>query len=254
MSVVSMRLPLAFVVLLLAPQLLGAQDRGSLVGTLYDFQTYRPVSGGTVSIVGTEIQTRAGRDGNFSLSDVPAGTLTIRIQAQGYVNSVEQVEVTPQEVSFVQFELLPFGATLSEVLVMTRRGDSDLSGAAPVDVTSRPGEESLSAADLLSRRVPGLSLSRGGGNIGSGSRVVIRGVSTIVGTSTPSIYLDGVRISDSGPGAGGVRSRRGLEILDEIPAAQVKRIRVLRGAAAAAMYGDSADGVILIETKRGDDP
>ncbi|MEX2570759.1 MAG: hypothetical protein WD737_05590 [Gemmatimonadota bacterium] len=45
-----------------------------------------------------------------------------------------------------------------------------------------------------------------------------------------------------------LRTMPSLEVLDQIPASQVKRIQVLRGSSAAARHGDSANGGILIET------
>jgi TonB-dependent starch-binding outer membrane protein SusC len=150
-------------------------------------------------------------------------------------------------VLFLQFAVLPLRATLNEVLVMAGQGGGGTDGS--VDVPDDLLGSAQTAADLLAYRVPGLSLGRSGGMVGSGSRIVIRGISSITQSSDPVIYLDGVRIGQRSS-SNETFNNVSFDVLDDIPASQVKRIRVLRGSSAAAMYGDSANGVILIETHR----
>jgi hypothetical protein len=228
-----------------APALV-AQE-GTIVGNALDEATLAPLAGGTVTVVGSGVSSPVGEDGSFFLPAVAPGSLTIRVTSQGYAASVDQVEVTPGEITFVQFQLLPLSATLNEVLVLARRGNSALDGA---EIPANRRESAVTAADLLARQVPGLSFSRTHGVVGSGSRVNIRGISTFTGSNDPAIYLDGVRIMEGSTG-GTSRTQTPFAVLDQIPASNVKRIRVLRGSSAAARYGDSANGVILIETHTG---
>ena len=114
------------------------------------------------------------------------------------------------------------------------------------------GLASMTAADLLAQRVPGLIVDRTSGAVGGGARVLIRGVSSMSGSNAPAIYLDGIRIDDRSAPLRGSREPQALHALELIPASEVKQIRVLRGPAAAASYGAASNGVILIETRRGD--
>jgi TonB-dependent starch-binding outer membrane protein SusC len=232
--------------MLAAASTLSAQQ-GTIVGNVFDQATMVPLAGSVVSVVGANVSSRVGADGSFFLPAVNPGSLTIRVTAQGYAASVDQVEVTPDEITFVQFQLLPLSATLNEVLVLSRRGNSPADG---VEVPSNRRDSAVTAADLLARQVPGLSFSRTGGMVGSGSRVNIRGINTFTGNNDPVIYLDGVRITEGSTG-GSSRTQTPFAVLDQIPASNVKRIRVLRGSSAAARYADSANGVILIETQTG---
>jgi len=239
-------LPVGVVALLFAVTPSVAQQ-GTVVGRLLEQNSLETLSVGTVSVVGAGIEVRVKPDGSFVLPAVRPGSLTIRVTSPGYANSVDQVEVAPDEVTFVQFQLVPLSAALSEVLVISRRREMTTDG---VDLPTDRSEMALTAADLLARQVPGLSYNRSNGAVGSGSRVSIRGTSTIVGRNDPIVFVDGIRISEVfGNGSG--RNRGPLAALDQIPASNVKRIRVLRGASAAARYADSADGVILIETHSG---
>ena len=218
-----------------------AQERSSLVGMVIDEATLQPLPGATVTLVDTRIRARTDGQGNFIVPDVPVGTFSLRVTADGYSGAVDQVTVTSGEVGFVQVLLVPMAMLLDEVLVMAGRRDAST-------VSPRANSAALTAADLLQQQVPGLSTGRSG-SIGAGTQVTIRGVKSFQLATRPAIYIDGVLVSDSGtqPALGGPK----MAVLDDIPAADVKRIRVIKGPSAGAMFGDSANGVILIETVQG---
>ena len=100
------------------------------------------------------------------------------------------------------------------------------------------GIETRTAADLLARKVLGITATGGPYD----SPVLLRGVNSINMNSEAAIFLDGVRLSNVFGNA--------MDRLRLIPAADVKEIRVLRGSVAAYLKG-SASGAILVETKFG---
>ena len=110
-----------------------------------------------------------------------------------------------------------------------------------------PGSRTLS--ELLIARLPGVSVLRSSGVLGAGSRVRLRGASSFISRREPLLVIDGTRVDGNQTSAtlnmdGLVPSR-----LDDIDVDDVERIEVLRGPAAAAMYGaDAAGGVIRITT------
>lgn len=225
-----------------------AQERATLFGTLFDQQTRQPLPGGSIVAADGVAEARSAQDGSFVLEGLPAGRVTVRMSAPGYTTAVEQVELVAGQTEFHQFAILPLSATLGEVMVLANRLRGPADSSAEVD-----GDSQLvasSAADLLAQRVPGLTFSRGSGDIGSGSSIIIRGVGSITQSTAPAIFLDGVRLGRSSGSLSAARSDPSLEVLDAIPASDVKRIRVLRGSSASAAYGDSANGIILIETRR----
>ncbi|GIS71881.1 MAG: hypothetical protein CM1200mP10_14580 [Candidatus Neomarinimicrobiota bacterium] len=92
------------------------------------------------------------------------------------------------------------------------------------------------------------SLPNGGLN-GEGASIRIRGSSTLSQSNEPVVYIDGVRVDNtaSGVGPGGTPSR-----LDKINPDAIERIEILKGAAAASLYGtQAANGIIQIFTKQG---
>ena len=226
-----------------AAQPVVAQQTSSIIGTVLDQTTLLPIAGGIVSLVDYGVEVTADEGGNFRFESIPPGSVTLRAGADRYSSAVDKVEVTPGEISVVQVHLLPVDLLLQEILVRAGRGPRE----ANVVVNDEQGSTALSAADLLEREIPGLTIGRSG-NVGADASMLIRGVNTIQGNPQPAVYLDGVRISGGAGGSGGIPR---LGVLKDIPANQIKRIRVLKGASAAAQFADSANGVILIETIRG---
>jgi hypothetical protein len=220
-----------------------AQQTGSLLGWVYDESGRVALEGVTILIEASGTRTVTDREGRFHLEAVPAGRINVRLTLDGYVSQVESVEITPLEESLMQFQMHPVAALLDEILVLL--GASRARGHTEAEAGGR-AEGSVTAADLLIQRIPGLSARRTSGSLGDGLRVSLRGASSIALSDQPAVYLDGVRIDE-----GGVVQMR---ILDQIPAADVLRIRVLRGPAAATRYPLSAAGVILVETRRATPP
>lgn len=207
-----------------------AQDDVRLAGVVGDERTSTPVASAKVTILGTELETVSGADGTFAFSEAPLGPVTVRVEVPGYPTVNEEVVVQEGAVVFVQFILPSVDAFLDEILVLGRS-----TGA------STPLSESRTAADLLVGQIPAASVSPGEVGLDR-SEVRLRGVSSISVRSEPAVYLDGVRM------AGGFGEA--LAMLRQIPANDVRDIQLLRGPAAAFVYG-AADGAILIRTRSG---
>ena len=105
----------------------------------------------------------------------------------------------------------------------------------------------------------GVSVAGGTGNSGAGAAIRLRGTTSVALTNQPLIYVDGVRTrSDEYPRNGifSGTTQRGANAnggpLNDINPEDIERIEIVKGAAAATLYGtDAAAGVIQIFTKRG---
>jgi outer membrane receptor protein involved in Fe transport len=226
-----------------------AQGTGGLVGAVLDATTLGPLTGASAEVVGGGLAATTDASGTLIFDAVPVGEVTLRIALPGYGTVVESFTVTNGETTFVQFHLLRIHAALDELLVQVDRG-AVRQGAAEARVSGQ-GPTSMTAADLLQQRVPGLTVDRSSGAIGGGAKVLIRGLSSMSGSNAPAVYLDGVPIGDRSSPLRGSREPQSFHVLEQIPASDVRRIRVLRGPAATARYAGAANGVILIETRRG---
>lgn len=231
---------LVIALLAFAPSLAAAQDGTGLMGLVLDEEDLLPISGALVTVRGQGLEVRTDEEGRFALDLVRSGMLDVRVEAAGYASIVEPLEIVSGEVSLVHFHLRPVAALLEGLIVGARSATDRSRGHTEHGIV--PGERmDRTAADMLLSRVPGLSARRADGATGTGLSVHFRGVSSFVLHSQPHIYMDGVRID--GGGAGG-----SIQVLDQIPASAVRRIRVLRGPASGTLYPTAAAGVILIET------
>ncbi|HWK90567.1 MAG TPA: TonB-dependent receptor, partial [Longimicrobium sp.] len=111
-----------------------------------------------------------------------------------------------------------------------------------------------SVAELLNARTPGVVIIPATGNVGTGSRIRVRGVGSLSLAQEPLVYVDGVRVNNqaaTGPINQGFGSNS-ISRFNDINPEDIESIEVIRGPAAATLYGtEASNGVIQIITKRG---
>lgn len=221
-----------------------AQPAATFSGRVVDDLNGLPLVGAMVSLPGAKLQALTDASGRFSIQDVPAGPHEVRFEAPGYVGVVERLVVA--DADFLQIRLDPMAAVLDEIMVMAGRPPRT-GGVSVRNVRTRDPERPWqSALDLLEAQVPGVIVRRGGG-LANGAAILIRGVNSFQSDGAPLIIVDGIHLDNA------QRGDNSFHTLDLIPAEAVSRIRVLKGAAEGSAYSNSANGVILIETVRGDE-
>lgn len=232
----------------------------TISGTVTD-ETGIPLIGASVLIKGTATGTVTDFDGAYSM-DIPDGVQTLVISYTGY---------TSQEVvtgaSNIMDIVLAEGITL-ETAVVTALGVQREEKAVGYAVQQVDGENvqrsgAVSAIDGLRGQAAGVNIVRSSGSAGGGSRIVVRGQTSLTGNNQALIVVDGVRINNSsfytedtgasstaGSTAGTDSSNRAMDLNPD----DIETINVLKGAAATALYGvDGANGVVVITTKKGTD-
>jgi TonB-linked SusC/RagA family outer membrane protein len=242
-----------------------AQQR-TISGTVLDSLTSQPVAQATVQIRGTDLGALTESDGDFVIRGAPSGEISLRIRRIGFTNTTVTV---PADQSQVTIRLQPSYLELGELVVTGRATQARRQNVA-TSVTSVQGEEvqetSQQAVDkALQGRVAGATISQNSGAPGGGTQVQLRGPSSIFARSAPLYVIDGVLVSDDAvaPNANAITSaatgsnpsldqdNQQNRIADLNPE-DIESIEVLKGPAAAAIYGQkAANGVIIIETKRG---
>ena len=196
-------------------------------------------------------------NGDFVLEmNDPANT--IRVSVIGYKAQEIDVDATKS----IMVELEPSDVALSEVTVtaeaksgnsLTNIEDRDkASSSVKVDLMDMKDVGVLSAADALQGRVSGLDIVSASGDPGSGSQLVIRGLSSM-GNNQPLIVIDGIpqfRVGENFDLSSA--DSEDISNLINIALQDIKSIEVLKDAASTAVYGSrGADGVLLIETRKG---
>jgi TonB-dependent SusC/RagA subfamily outer membrane receptor len=238
------------------PADLVAQERGTVAGVVLEAATQRPLPGVQVSIAGTQLGTLTNQEGRFIILNVPAGTRDVRVTRIGYAQTTQQVTVVAGETVTSNFTLAESAVPL-EGLVVTASGETqrvrergNVVGQIPVAELELSPITTLS--DVLQGRSVGVVVQRSSGTTGAGSRVRIRGSASASLGNQPLLIIDGIRVNESpnsfSIGIGGQTPSR----LEDINPQDIESIEILKGPAAAAMYGTAAaTGVIQVTTRRG---
>ncbi|MEY4594759.1 MAG: hypothetical protein RIQ47_1169 [Bacteroidota bacterium] len=218
----------------------------TLKGKILD-ETGSGLPGATIQVNGTDKSTAADADGNFTLSGLTAGNVKVIISSIGYNRLTQEVSLTAGA-NTQTFRLRPSSVNLDEAVVVGygTAQKKDLTGAVnSVNAKDFQSGNIVSPEQLVVGKIPGVKITSNGGAPGSGSRIRIRGGSSLNASNDPLIVVDGVPLID-----GGINGS--ANPLNTINPAEIENITVLKDASATAIYGArGANGVILITTKRG---
>ena len=235
---------LAFVV-----QFTFAQDR-IISGTVSDESG--PLPGVSILIDGTTRGTETDFDGNFTINAKTGDVL--RFSFVGMTTATKTVAQS----NTINVTMVSEANTLDEV-VLTALGleikkEDDLSSSTTVkpELITKSGESGLIQG--LAGKTSGLKITKSSGDPGAGAYIQIRGQNTITGSSSPLIVIDGIPVSNANTniqssGTAGVTEQSRL---NDFNPEDIAKVTILKGAAAAAVWGTgAANGVIIIQTKKG---
>ena len=239
-----------------------AQATGTIRGSVTSSAAGAPVAGAQVFIVGTRLGSATAGDGRYTITSVPAGTHVVRIRALGYQPTEKSVTVSAGASVTADFVVSSAPVSLDEVVVTGTAGAArkrEVGNSIGSVKLSETPEVPSNVSQLLTGRLAGVNITGGTGNSGSGSSIRLRGTTSVALSNQPLIYIDGVRTrSDEYPRNGIYTgtTQRGANAyaspINDINPDDIERIEVVKGAAAATLYGtDAAAGVIQIFTKRG---
>lgn len=243
------------------PAALSAQAGGTISGQVVDVATGQPLSNVQVFVVGTSLGTITNVQGRYTLSNVPAGTAQIRASRLGYGAGNQTVSIGAGATTTVDFQLATSAIALDEVVVTGTAGATERRATAAVVSSVNASTITESApvttlSDLLTARVPGLSVTSSSGSTGTSQQIRIRGAGSISLSNEPLIMIDGVladsRAQSNNAGGGLSLGGQAQSRLADLNPADIESIEIVKGPAAATLYGaDASAGVIQIITKRG---
>lgn len=214
--------------------------------------TNEPLPGATVLVKGTSRGTVTDVDGSYAIQAASGETLVFSFVG---FETKEQLVGSSTEINMTLTE----GLALNEVVV-TALGVERETKALGYSVQAVDGSKFTEARETnvinsLSGRVAGVQITNGSSGLGGSTRVTIRGESSLnINANQPLFVVDGVPISNNIVGSSG----SGNQEVDygnaagEINPDDIASMTVLKGPAAAALYGSrAANGAILITTKTG---
>ena len=254
------RLRLVAVALALSgnPALVAAQH-ASITAVVKD-SAGRPIHQAQVRVVGFAAGGLTNVAGTLALRDITPGLVTLRVLRVGFEEQKRTITAVAGADATIEFHLIPVAFSLAPV-VTTATGEQRrvevgnsvdaINAAQLVDVVPI-----RSVDDLLNSRTSSFVVTSGTQS-GSGSRMRIRGPSSLSLSNQPIFIVDGIRINSSaadfawlfpGPGTGGSTPSRLLDIAPE----ELETVEVIKGPSAAALFGTSAaNGVVVMTTRRG---
>ncbi len=241
------------------PAVAVAQDGATVQGTVMSSEG-TPLSSATVLIEGLNLGTLSREDGRYSIA-VPGA----RVRGQ-------RVQITARRVGY-RAETVPITLTNGVVtqdfrleVNPLRLGEQVVTGAGTVttqeklgvsidrvdaDVIQRANEPNV--VNALAAKAPNVLVTSQSGEPGASSYIQIRGAKSIQGTGQPLFVVDGVPIDNTTLSTGSfLASTVSPNRASDINPADIESVEILKGAAAAAIYGArAANGVVLITTKSG---
>lgn len=236
---------LVVAVMLIMVHAMWGQSR-TVTGTIKD-ETGGPLPGVTILIEGTQQGTISDTDGKFVIS-VPNNNQRLMFSFIGYKNQV--IDVTGLTTVNVKMETESEG--IDEVVVVGYGSVKKTNlTTAQVGVTTEQMEKTINTTmeQAIQGRAAGVYVTQNSGQPGGGMSMVIRGVSTINGSTEPLYVVDGLQIEGSSVSYGSTSSTNPLAGINP---SDIEDVQILQGPSATAVYGSRAtNGVVIITTKRG---
>ncbi|MCX4337567.1 MAG: SusC/RagA family TonB-linked outer membrane protein [Bacteroidales bacterium] len=244
---------LAVVVFGILPPVANAQEvvGGGISGIITDSQG--PVAGAAVMIKGGSGGVMTGVDGDYVLTGVKPGDIIV-VSLLGY----EELEI-PYNGQAVLNAVLNVSSEFLDEVVVTALGIKREEKTLAYNVQQVKAEELTAVKDAnfvnsLVGKVAGVQIQSGASGPGSSTRVVMRGMKSIEKNNTVLYVIDGIPMYNKsfGGSGGAMESPTGSEAAADINPDDIESVNMLTGPSAAALYGsEAANGVIIINTKRG---
>ncbi|HEY9228668.1 MAG TPA: TonB-dependent receptor plug domain-containing protein, partial [Gemmatimonadaceae bacterium] len=233
---------------LATPHVTQAQAQGGTIeGTAVTAGTQRPLAGVQIGIVGQDGKGAVSdASGRFRITGLSGESVVLNARAIGYRPLTDTVRVGRTDIRLALGERV---VELNQLVVTGTAGTTtkrelgtSVSAVNVAEVTAQTAVPSIDG--LLNGRTPGVAIISGTGQIGSGSQVRVRGIGTFSLSSTPLVYVDGVRANNTQTGL--------VSRMNDFTPEEIESIEVLKGPAAATLYGtEAARGVINIITRKG---
>jgi TonB-linked SusC/RagA family outer membrane protein len=230
-----------------------AQSTGTVTGRVTDPQQ-QPVAGAQVLVVNGAARAVSGQDGSYRLTGVGAGTVQVSATRIGYDTRTQSVTVAAGGTATADFTLSSSALEIGGLVVTASGREQRQRELGNAVGTINTEDVELAAvpnvSNLLQGRSAGVSVTQQSGTVGSASRIRIRGSNSVSLSNEPLVIVDGVRVESDATSTLGTWQTPSR--LNDLNPEDIESIEVLKGPAAAALYGTAAaNGVIQVTTKRG---
>ncbi|MBK5188096.1 MAG: SusC/RagA family TonB-linked outer membrane protein, partial [Gemmatimonadaceae bacterium] len=245
--------------LIALPAFAAAQEAVTVTGRVTSIESGAPLNSASVTVEGLNVVTLTRDDGRYTLV-VPAARAhgqqaTIVARLIGYKAKPATITLAGNVTQDFALEVNPL--RLGEVVVtglgLSSSTEKLGTSISTVDSSLITKSHETNVVEALAGKTPGVNVNQQSGDPGSSSYIRIRGIKSLSGNAQPLFVVDGVPVDNSimtaqDPTGGVVAPNRAADINPN----DIESVTILKGAAAAAVYGArAADGVVLITTKSG---
>ena len=237
----------------------GAADQATaqnvVAGVVVGARNRQPLPGVRVLVEATGLFAVTDAAGRFHIENVVGVRVSLSAQLIGYRAVTLPVSVGATDIQLVLAELI---INLDEIVVTGTAGETQRRavGNTVAKIATAEIQAIAPTSDMFSAlkaQAPSVHIRPSGGGAGEGGQIRIRGVNSLSLNNEPLIYVDGVRVDNSDRGiAASSTYWQGAHRLNDIPVQEIESIEIIKGSAAATLYGtEASNGVIQIITKRG---
>jgi TonB-linked SusC/RagA family outer membrane protein len=233
-----------------------AAQQGTIAGVVVAEGTNTPIAEAQVRVANTTTGTTTDAAGRFRLTGVTGTDVSIEIRRLGYRPTTVNTRVGTMD---LRVQLPEKRVELDAVVVTGTAGATEKRAVGNAVSTIKASEITDLAPvsnmqGLLNGRAAGVVVLSASGNVGTGSRIRVRGTSSLSLNNQPLIYVDGVRVNReaaSGPSNQAFGSSS-ISRLNDFNPDEIESIEIIKGPAAATLYGtEASNGVVQIITKKG---
>ncbi len=245
------------------PPVVEAPAARTVTGRVIESTSGVPIPGAVVAVQQTGQSVFTDPEGNFVIENAPDGPLTLQVSTITHedrtINLAADATTATVEMQIIEGETIIMSGRAPELVRQNRAN-----GASVVEGDALNRVPAATLDDALQGKVAGANIQRNSGAPGGGIQLQLRGISTINGSSSPLYVIDGVIISNSSIPSGlsaltastgnvtGSDQDNAVNRTADINPNDIANIEILKGPAAAALYGSkAANGVVIITTKRG---
>jgi TonB-linked SusC/RagA family outer membrane protein len=228
----------------------------TITGTILDARANQSIPGATVKINNTTSGAVANVEGKYSLTaSLKPGKYSLTFSFIGYTPITKELVLGSAGSVTVDARITEDYLRLNEVVVTGNAVGTSRKTLGNAISTVNAGDIANSSAtsidQALSGKISGAQITQNSGNPAGGISVRLRGTSTVAGSGDPLYIVDGVIVNNSSTelvDLGGYSQNR----LVDINPNDIDHMEIIKGAAAAAIYGSRAsNGVVQIFTKKG---
>ena len=226
------------------------QNEITVTGNVTSADDGSPLPGVSISVKGTTAGTTTDVNGKYQIQTPSNGTLVFSFIGM----NTQEVAVNGR--SAINIPMISDVKALNEVVV-TALGVERETKSLGFSVTQVNNEDltvarTTNVVNALSGKVAGVRIAGSNGMVGSSSAIFIRGFTTFTGNNQPLFVVDGIPINNGGGGnatqTGVSTSNRAIDLNQD----DIESVSVLKGPAAAVLYGSrAAAGAVIITTKKG---